>query len=416
MRIHLVSEDPELYRLCRNALVPLALGDFEFVRGRAFGPEPSADLYIWDYRPESPPDPSQFTPDPGRNIFLVAREELESFWQDHSSAVACVLLKPVNPAALGTFLKQALARTPQNGPDPPAPSELEREKLLQCLLQASLRLQEYDQDRTNFLARALHDFRAPLTAVNGYCGLLLGQKLGPLTDPQSEVLQRVQRSVKRLSRLASGMFQLSLHTPIRRDPEMQLGSIEDCIEHAVKELLPIAEHKRINVTLQLDPSLRPLWFDASQIEQVMANLLDNACRFTPKGGLISVCGFPFMWDRRCNRMNGLNGMNERRMVHVNEPNAFRVEIRDSGPGIDAERLDRVFDEYTSYGGDHDRSGAGLGLAICRMIISAHYGRIWAESNGGEGAVFSFVLPFSQPEAAPVCSPTAALGLSGAATA
>jgi signal transduction histidine kinase len=69
-----------------------------------------------------------------------------------------------------------------------------------------------------------------------------------------------------------------------------------------------------------------------------------------------------------------------------------VDIRDSGPGIPAEHLDRIFEEYTSYSGGQDRSGGGLGLAICRLILSRHGGRIWAESSS-EGAVFSFVLPF-----------------------
>jgi signal transduction histidine kinase len=69
-----------------------------------------------------------------------------------------------------------------------------------------------------------------------------------------------------------------------------------------------------------------------------------------------------------------------------------VDICDSGPGIAAEHLDRIFEEYTSYSGGHDRSGGGLGLAICKLILSQHQGRVWAE-NSSEGAVFSFVLPF-----------------------
>jgi signal transduction histidine kinase len=77
-----------------------------------------------------------------------------------------------------------------------------------------------------------------------------------------------------------------------------------------------------------------------------------------------------------------------------------VDIHDSGPGISPAHLDKIFDEFTSYSGGQDRSGGGLGLAICRMTMRNHQGRIWAE-NGPAGAVFSFVLPYQQPKRA-VC--------------
>src|ERR1035441_3642386 len=78
-------------------------------------------------------------------------------------------------------------------------------------------------------------------------------------------------------------------------------------------------------------------------------------------------------------------------------NSFRVDIRDSGPGIQAVHADRIFEEYTSYGGRQDRSGGGLGLAICRMILRRHHGHLWAESHPS-GAVFSFVLPLQKTDA------------------
>jgi signal transduction histidine kinase len=82
---------------------------------------------------------------------------------------------------------------------------------------------------------------------------------------------------------------------------------------------------------------------------------------------------------------------DRRAKQVKTPNSFRVDIRDSGPGIPAAHVVRIFEEYTSYSGGQDRSGGGLGLAICRMILEQHRGRVWAESHTA-GAVFSFVLP------------------------
>jgi signal transduction histidine kinase len=85
---------------------------------------------------------------------------------------------------------------------------------------------------------------------------------------------------------------------------------------------------------------------------------------------------------------------ERRSRDSGRPNAYRVDIRDCGPGVPDEHLSSIFEPYTSYAGSRDRAGSGLGLAICRMVVSAHRGEIFAASSE-EGATFSFVLPFAE---------------------
>ena len=127
----------------------------------------------------------------------------------------------------------------------------------------------------------------------------------------------------------------------------------------------------------------------------MINLLDNACKFTPKAGEIEIRGYPAFWERRSARHFSVPSV-ERRSKEIREPNAYRVDIRDSGPQIPREHLETIFEEYTSYAGGRDRSGGGLGLAICRMIITSHEGRVWAE-NIGYGPQFSFLLPLRTGE-------------------
>ena len=119
----------------------------------------------------------------------------------------------------------------------------------------------------------------------------------------------------------------------------------------------------------------------------MVNLLENACKFTPKGGAIEVRGYPT--DSVETVVEG-----QRQDISRAYPNSYRVDVTDTGSGILPEHLDNVFEEYTSYGGSHDRSGGGLGLAICKMVLSAHRGNIWAE-NTVSGARISFVLPLGQ---------------------
>jgi len=308
-----------------------------------------------------------------------------------------LLLKPLTSATLRAFLGETCRRWRELDKDFAARKlRAERDEMLQCLIQANLRLQEYDQDRTTFLARSLHDLRSPLTAISGYCGLLLGEDLGSLTAEQQEVLERMQYSLQRLSRMTSAMFQLSVSKYVEQKLTLQQCDLRECIDRAIQELTPFIDEKRISVTVDIEPT-DLLSFDKGHMEQVLINLLDNACKFTPRTGAIDIKGYPFFWDRRTGQPARLDPSVDRRIEQANAPNSFRVDIHDSGPGIPVAHLDKIFEEFTSYSGGQDRSGGGLGLAICRMIVRQHQGRIWAE-NGGAGAAFSFVLPYQRTEA------------------
>jgi signal transduction histidine kinase len=163
------------------------------------------------------------------------------------------------------------------------------------------------------------------------------------------------------------------------------------MDHALHEILPPAEEKRLSVSVDMAPSPEPLLFERMKLEQVLVNLLDNACKFAPRGGSIDVRGYPYYWDRRSTNADPIVG--ERDVdAERKRPNSYRIDVRDSGPGVPPAHLTKIFEEYTQYAGGVDRSGGGLGLAICRMILNQHKGRIWAESSK-QGAIFSFVLPF-----------------------
>jgi two-component system clock-associated histidine kinase SasA len=167
--------------------------------------------------------------------------------------------------------------------------------------------------------------------------------------------------------------------------------MRDCVHQALHEVALSLEEKRISVRAAIEPTPKGLVFDKSQIEQALVNLLDNACKFTPRNGAIEIRGYPFFWERRVCRAASLDPSMDRRVQQTGTPNSFRVDIRDSGPGIPTAHVVKIFEEYTSYSGGQDRSGGGLGLAICRMVLQQHGGHIWAESQAA-GAVFSFVLP------------------------
>jgi signal transduction histidine kinase len=388
MNVLLTSTDTDLFKLCGDILNEYDGIDCHFSKV-APGVRPTeADLYIWDGPP--PVDlPVDLDHHFSRHLFLLQRSEVAAFRENLGAAEAAILLKPVTRPALAAFLDLAAAAF-HNHISTARSLRSDRDEILQCLIQSNLQLQQYEQDRTNFLTRAVHDFRAPLTATNGYCGLLLGEALGPLSEEQKEVLRRMQHSLKRLSRMASAMFELGVGRHLKRQPDLQPADIREPVEQALHEITPFAEAKNISVSVDLAPGSGMVHLESGQIEQVLMNLLDNACKFTPKGGAIEVRGYPMFWERRTGR-RGFAPAGERRFSECRLPNAYRIDILDSGPPIPPEHIGRLFEEYTSYTGGKDRSGGGLGLAICKMIITAHEGRVWME-NTEYGPRFSFVLP------------------------
>lgn len=396
MNIRLVSEDRDLFKLCREILAEIPGHRWEISAVRPQDAGTSSDLYLWDFCPDIAP-PDETHRHPSRSLFLVHRKDLVKFREMVNATEANILLKPITRATLSASLQLAVSAYEERML---AANSLraDRDDMLQCLIQTNLRLQEYDQDRTTFLSRAVHDFRAPLTALRGYCGLLLDEPLGPLNESQKEVLRRMQHSAARLSRMATAMFQLSVGRQVKSRPDLQEGDIRECVEQALHEIAPFADDRQIAISVDFAPLEYQLRFEAGQIEQVLINILDNACKFAPRAGSIEIRGYPYFWERRAAHASPLLGVDRRRGAE-RQPNSYRVDIRDSGSSILPEHLAGIFEEYTSYSGGRDRSGGGLGLAICRMIVRQHDGDIWAE-NTDFGPMFSFVLPAHRLERGP----------------
>jgi signal transduction histidine kinase len=392
--MRVVSNDQGLIALCRDVLRELAPNPGSLgLESQLKHDAGHTEICLWDYEPANLEFSEGF--EGLRTFYLVLPSQVDSLLRTIPAAEGNVLMKPVTRAILQAFVGSVVPRGDC------AKAEVgtlraNRDELLQRLLHANLRLQEYDQQRTNFIARAVHDFRAPLTALSGFCGLLATGQLGPLNHQQKEALQRMEHSAKRITRMASAMFDLSVGPKLNRKPDLQEGDICERVKQALHEILPFAREKQISLYADdLLPSTRPLYFEPAQIEQVLLNLLDNACKFTHREGSIEVLGYPYFWERRF--LAGGSAPGERRRTENGRvPNSYRIDIRDTGPGIPPDRLSHIFEEYTSYSGPQDRTGGGLGLAICRLIMSRHEGHIWADSHSN-GATFSFVLPYRLAE-------------------
>jgi len=341
-----------------------------------------AELCVFDFEPGSGL-PSFSTMGSWNHLFLVDPNHLTTFSDQVQGRPVCLLLKPVTRPALEAFLVsfRQLWASRFDHPREAAALRSDRDELLQHLLQANLRLQQYDQERTNFLARALHDLRTPLTSLRGICGLLLEGEVGPLNAQQRELLERLQSSAARLGRMSSGMFELSVQGRVQRAPQLEASDIAKCVSRALQEVCSLVQEKQLNVISHVVPAPKTMFMESQQIEQLLINLLENACKFTPRNGRIDVYGDTVSWDFDHSTTKSSS----------ESPNAYRIDIRDSGPGIAPAMLDAIFEQYTSLGGGDDRSRCGLGLAICKLAATAHGGRIWA-SSASDGATFSLVLP------------------------
>ena len=198
VEIALYSKDPELQALCQEVVPRLIPGAKCIIRYTAdtFSAPPRG-VCIYDTALQSLDSPHEFA-HIRNTILVVNRAELPYIRNNIVRLKAMVLLKPVSRSRLELAIEQRM-----NGSSHDVASDLTRinsDELLDRLLRANLRLEELDQERTHFLARAVHELRAPLTSLNGYCGLFLDNKIGSLSSEQIAVLSRMKRSVTRLAR------------------------------------------------------------------------------------------------------------------------------------------------------------------------------------------------------------------------
>ncbi|MBZ5522483.1 MAG: HAMP domain-containing histidine kinase [Acidobacteriia bacterium] len=248
--------------------------------------------------------------------------------------------------------------------------------------------------RTLALASAAHELKTPLAVMSGYTDLLLGERLGPLTDGQRNVLAEMQQNASRLqkfiqnflsySAIESGKFQLS------RD----LHDVNACIAEVVEHWAVPYAQRGTTCEFIPDGSIEPVHFDFLKFQHIISNLLDNALKFTAPGGLVKIVTEPYLWERRTYRQNLSFPQERRKRERPCKHNAIRISVSDNGPGIPSEYLLEVFSEFLRVGQEAQPSGMGLGLAIARRLVEAHGGKIWVESEVGHGSTFCVLLPMT----------------------
>lgn len=395
MRIRLVSTDHRVGCICREILSKLGTGDHQLLLGMGKGPCLEDDLYVWDLADGPSPWYRKNFSAKAAHILLVEHGKIGEVKTAVSRQAFAALLKPVQRDCLEALFELALKRYTSLAENPGVQTNGHRwpaDDAFHWSLLASLRLQEIGLTQTDLLARCLHDLRSPMTSTDGYCRLLVSGRSGPLSVQQLEMLRRMIYSLKRLSRMTMDTLRLVAGERRRQTRLFQLGDPQSCLNHALDEIAPLAMAKRIGISAEITPPAGVLSFDQLEIERVLINLLENACKFTPVGGKVQIKGYSLFWERRRCHMQRDESLGERRAEKCRRSNAYRIDIVDSGSGIPEQELAAVFEAYVSRSARQDRASLGLGLAISKTIIDDHNGDIFAPPRKS-GAGFSFVLPF-----------------------
>ena len=266
----------------------------------------------------------------------------------------------------------------------------EREITYRNLLAAYLKLQEVNRQKTVFLASAAHELKTPLAVIKGYYDLLLAGSLGRLTDKQRDILEESKESCERLVRLVSMFLNYSALESGKLVLQLRENDLRDCLDELSKRWSEAFQRKGVRLEANIDPSIATFRFDYQKVQQVAANLLDNALKHTPTGGTVTMKAAPHFWERR---VASVAPAEERRRFRLPRPNSVEVSVKDSGAGIPAEHHQEIFEDFVRV--DRNTSGMGLGLAIAKRLIQAHRGKIWVETDPGGGSRFTFLLPMDQ---------------------
>jgi signal transduction histidine kinase len=244
---------------------------------------------------------------------------------------------------------------------------------LGLLLRDVTQEKELDQMKSQLLSTVSHELRTPLASIKGFATTLLRRDVDWDETTKREFLAIIDEESDRLSELISNLLDMSRIEAgtLRVEPEAM--DLQPLIQETVDEY-QVLTHEHL-FEAQLPQPLPKVWGDPRRIRQVLRNLVENAVKYSPGGGRITIS------TKKC---RGSDSIPEKEV---------QVSVSDQGLGIESEHLEHLFDRF--YQVDSTASpqvgGLGLGLSICKAIIEAHKGRIWAESQLGVGSVFHFTL-------------------------
>ena len=242
------------------------------------------------------------------------------------------------------------------------------------------------------IVSAAHEFKTPLVVMLGYTDLLKNGQLGGVNQRQKEVLEEIQQSGQRLQKLIQDLLLLSELRAAANSPQMQPEMEPAEINYDLKQIFDYwaarAREKGLQYRLRLPQGNSRVRVDSLRLQHIISNLIENALKYTPAKGRVTVSATQCFWDRRKAQSEFLFNLERRenRKIH----NAVRIDVSDTGPGIPHEYREVIFGDFVQLRGASS-TGTGLGLAIARRLVESYGGLIWVESEAKAGSTFSVLL-------------------------
>lgn len=252
---------------------------------------------------------------------------------------------------------------------------IERQALLRSLEISRKQQLEF---KNQFLSHVSHELRTPLTCIHQYVTILLDGLAGDMTPDQREHLGTILKSVNQLGAMVRDLLEAARAESGKITLELRCISIADLVQNAVAMMRPAASQKGVGLEVGVEAGIPFVHGDPDRILEVLINLIDNAIKFTPADGAVTVqaCRVP------------------------TDPDFVCLSVADTGSGIAPEARSLIFERlYQDPNAvDNNRKGLGLGLFIAKELVTLHGGRIWVASDGASGSTFSFTLPlYSLPK-------------------
>ncbi|MDG6242838.1 MAG: PAS domain S-box protein [Methanolobus sp.] len=238
------------------------------------------------------------------------------------------------------------------------------------LAKANEELKSLDRMKDEFLSNLRHELKTPLIPIKGYSELMYEGALGELNQKQQDAMEKVMLSSERLRRLIDSLLYVSITEGGNMEYTFVPLRISEVIDSSLHDRSPEITSKGHAIERSIPSNIPLIEGDLDFLEEVFINIIDNAIKFTHQGGKISIS------------------------VRLQEDKKIHISITDNGVGIPEENLTQVFNRFYQVDGSSTRKygGNGLGLYICRKIIEAHKGTIWAESKAGSGTTIHVLLP------------------------
>ena len=252
---------------------------------------------------------------------------------------------------------------------------MERQALLRSLEMSRKQQLEF---KNQFLSHVSHELRTPLTCIHQYVTILLDGLSGDMTLEQRGHLQTILKSVNQLGAMVRDLLEAARAESGKIVLEMRCVSINELIRNAAAMMQATAEQKGVGLEVGVEAGIPFVYGDPDRILEVLINLIDNAIKFTPADGAVTV--------QACRVSTDIDFIS--------------VSVSDTGSGITPEARSLIFERlYQDPNAvDNNRKGLGLGLFIAKELVSLHGGRIWVASDGASGSTFSFTLPlYSLPK-------------------